>query len=73
MVLEQVFPTGVLRSQFVSGNAILGLFDIPGFLKPLASSLQRTVAIAVGISKTFFSGALPVLCPAGTPFPPVII
>ncbi|XP_047010312.1 arginyl-tRNA--protein transferase 1 isoform X7 [Ictalurus punctatus] len=33
-----------------------GLFDIPGFLKPLASSLQRTVAIAVGISKTFFSG-----------------
>ncbi|XP_053476563.1 arginyl-tRNA--protein transferase 1 isoform X1 [Ictalurus furcatus] len=33
-----------------------GLFDIPGFLKPLASSLQRTVAIAVGISQTFFSG-----------------
>ncbi|XP_053088536.1 arginyl-tRNA--protein transferase 1 isoform X6 [Pangasianodon hypophthalmus] len=33
-----------------------GVFDIPGFLKPLASSLQRTVAIAAGISQTFFSG-----------------
>ncbi|XP_047668362.1 arginyl-tRNA--protein transferase 1 isoform X11 [Tachysurus fulvidraco] len=33
-----------------------GLFDIPSFLKPLISSLQRTAAIAAGVSQTFFSG-----------------
>ncbi|KAI5611552.1 arginyl-tRNA--protein transferase 1 [Silurus asotus] len=43
--------------QFVSGRAILGVFsDIAGFLKPLVSSLQRTVATAAGISQTFLSG-----------------
>ncbi|TSN48458.1 Arginyl-tRNA--protein transferase 1 [Bagarius yarrelli] len=33
-----------------------GVFDIPGFLKPLVSSLQRTVALATEVSQTFFSG-----------------
>ncbi|XP_046729248.1 arginyl-tRNA--protein transferase 1 isoform X1 [Silurus meridionalis] len=34
-----------------------GVFsDIAGFLKPLVSSLQRTVATAAGISQTFLSG-----------------
>ncbi|XP_036429535.1 arginyl-tRNA--protein transferase 1 isoform X2 [Colossoma macropomum] len=34
-----------------------GVFEeIRGFLEPLTSSLQRTVAIAAGISQSFFSG-----------------